>query len=74
MKPTLAQRMRAIAAGQSPTRRRNVLTTAQAEAVYDVAVLVGRCLVQERIEGGRFGRHVVVTRRPAPAELIGVLP
>jgi hypothetical protein len=66
--------MRAIAAGEIPTRRRNILTAAQCEAVLDVALLVGRCLVQERVEGGRFGRRVAVTRRPAPAELVGVLP
>lgn len=75
MKPTLATRMRAIANGTAPTRRRNVLTNAQVEAVLDVAILVGRCLVHEQRQSGRYGARIVhAERRPAPAELVGVLP
>jgi hypothetical protein len=61
----LTTRLAAIAAGTAPPRRGHMLTAEQLAAVLDVALVVGRRLVD-----GELSEEPV----PAPAALIGVLP
>jgi hypothetical protein len=61
----LTTRLAASAAGTAPPRRGYMLTAAQLGAVLDVALVVGRRLVD-----GELSEEPV----PAPAALIGVLP